>query len=240
MGFLTHAEKFEAEFGHAVDSNDWTWSSVNDKPDGPVEGALHDLNILWNFHKEVFEFHTGEYIKEATHPFQSDPAGWLVINRPLGISAVSGDKTVIPECPPGQDCVKQVLAIGTPVLWWGGVLALIVGLGYWVTRRDWRFGVPIVGVLTTWLPWVLFSDRPIFFFYGVAIIPFTVMGVTLLLGKILGRASASYTRRLVGSLAVGAFVLAVAVNFIYFYPVLTGQLMSNEEWNDRMWLTKWI
>ena len=240
MGFLTHAEKFEAEFGHAVDANDWTWSSVNDKPDGPVESAVHDLNILWNFHKEVFEFHTGDYIKEATHPFQSDPAGWLVINRPLGISAVSGDNSVIPECPRGQDCVKQVLAIGTPVLWWGGVVALIVSLGYWVTRRDWRFGVPIVGVLTTWLPWILFAERPIFFFYGVAIIPFTVIAVTLVFGKVLGRAGASYPRRLVGSLAVGAFVLAVAVNFVYFYPIFTGQLLSNEQWNDRMWLTKWI
>ena len=52
------------------------------------------------------------------------------------------------------------------MLWWGGVFALFVGLGYWVTRRDWRFGIPIVGVLTTWLPWFRYDDRPIFFYYA--------------------------------------------------------------------------
>ncbi len=240
MGFLTHAQLFEDAFGHAVDSNDWTWSSVDDHPHNDLQGVLHDLDILWNYHKEVYDFHTGDYIKAATHPFQSDPAGWLLINRPLGIAATSGDNTVIPDCPQGQDCVKQVLAIGTPALWWGGVLALFVGLAYWVTRRDWRFGLPIVGVVMTWLPWLNYDQRPIFYYYGVAIIPFTVIAVTLVLGKILGPAQASRRRRLVGSAAVGVFVAAVALNFVYFYPILTDQLLTNTQWNHRMWLTHWI
>ena len=240
IGFLSHAELFEDQFGHAVDANDWTWSSVDDDPHGPVEAVAHDLNILWNYHKEVYDFHTGDFIKDATHPFQSDPGGWLVINRPLGIAATSGGTSVIPNCPEGETCVKQVLAIGTPVLWWSGVFALFVGLGYWLTRRDWRFGIPIVGVLTTWLPWFRYDDRPIFFYYGVSIIPFTVIGVTLVLGKILGRPDATYARRLWGVVTVAVFVLAVGVNFAFFYPILTNGLLSNEDWNDRMWLTHWI
>ncbi|MBA3310657.1 MAG: phospholipid carrier-dependent glycosyltransferase [Nocardioidaceae bacterium] len=240
MGFLTHAELYEDEFGHAVDGNDWTWSSVDDNPGNPVGHVAHDLNILWNYHKEVYMFHTGDYIREATHPFQSDPGGWLLINRPLGIASVSGDSEAVPECPEGQECVKQVLAIGTPVLWWGGVIALFVGLGYWLSRRDWRFGIPIVGVLTTWLPWFRYDDRPIFFYYAIAIIPFTVIAVTLVLGKVLGKSESTYPRRLVGVLAAGVFVLAVAANFAYFYPILANQLLSNEAWNDRMWLVEWI
>jgi dolichyl-phosphate-mannose-protein mannosyltransferase len=240
MGFLTHAQLFENAFGHAADKNDWTWSSVDDHPHNEFQRILHDLDILWNYHKEVYDFHTGAYIDAATHPFQSNPAGWLLINRPLGVAATSGNSSVIPNCPPHQECVEQVLAIGTPVLWWGGVLALIVGLGYWLTRRDWRFGVALVGVLTSWLPWIHYDQRPIFFYYGVAIVPFTVIGVTLILGKILGGPDASRQRRLVGSLIVGAFVAAVAVNFVYFYPILTDQLLTNAQWNDRMWLVHWI
>lgn len=242
MGFLTHAQKFEDQFGQASGDTP-AWSSVDDfggEPDGPIEGAVHDLDILWNYHKSVYDFHTGTYIREATHPFQSSPGGWLLLNRPLGIDALSGDSSVVPGCPEGENCVRQVLAIGTPVLWWGGVLALIVGLGYWVFRRDWRFGVPLVGVLTTWLPWFRYDERPIFFYYAVAIIPFTVIGVTLVLGKILGRVDAAPRRRLTGVIVAGGCVLLVAVNFAYFYPILTDGLLTNAEWNHRMWLTHWI
>ena len=187
MGFLTHAEKFEEAFAEptaqgeiALDARSTTTRTARSR------ASLHDLNILWNYHKEVYAFHTGDYIKDAEHPFESHPGGWLVINRPLGIDATSGDNTVIANCPEGEDCVKQVLAIGTPVLWWGGVLALFVAAGYWLTRRDWRFGVPVVGVLTTWLPWFRYDDRQIFFYYAISIIPFTIIAVTLVLGKLIG------------------------------------------------------
>ena len=240
VGLLTNAQKFEDQFGHANDANDWTWSSVDDDPQGLVGHALHDLNILWNYHIEVFKFHTGDYIKDATHPFQSDPLGWLLLNRPLGVAATSGDNDVIADCPPGESCVQQILAIGTPLLWWSGVIALLVGLGYWLSRRDWRFGIPVVGVLTTWLPWARYDDRPIFFYYGIAIVPFTVIALTLVIGKMLGPPDASRHRRLVGAAGGAALVAAIAINFVWFYPILTNSLLTNEEWNHRMWLTHWL
>ncbi|MGI8701475.1 MAG: dolichyl-phosphate-mannose--protein mannosyltransferase [Nocardioidaceae bacterium] len=242
MGFLTHAQKFEDAFGAAANGNP-AWSSVDDfggHPKGVVEGAVHDLDILWNYHKAVYDFHTGTYIREAHHPFQSNPGGWPLLNRPLGIDAVSGGSDAVPGCPAGESCVRQVLAIGTPALWWGGVVALVVGLGYWVFRRDWRFGLPIVGFLTTWLPWFRYDQRPIFFYYAVSMIPFTVIAVTLVLGKIAGRADNPPRRRQVGVLLAGGFVVLVALNFAYFYPILTDGLLTNAQWNHRMWLTHWI
>jgi dolichyl-phosphate-mannose-protein mannosyltransferase len=243
MGFLTHAQLFQHAFGSAASNNGTEWSSMNDfggHPHGIIETSITDLDILWNYHKSVYAFHTGDYINSATHPYQSNPGGWLLINRPLGIAALSGGPAEVPGCPVGEQCVRQVLAIGTPALWWGGVIALIVGLFYWVFRRDWRFGIPIVGVLTAWLPWFRYDQRPIFFYYAVAIIPFTVIAVTLVLGKILGRADAPDRRRLVGVLVAGAFVFLVAANFAFFYPILSNGLLSNKAWNERMWLTHWI
>ena len=216
------------------------WTSVDDDPHGPIEGVLHDLNILWNYHQEVYAFHTGDYIKDADHPFESHPGGWLVLNRPLGIDATSGDNTVIANCPEGEDCVKQVLAIGTPVLWWGGVLALFVAAGYWLTRRDWRFGIPVVGVLTTWLPWFRYDDRQIFFYYAISIIPFTIIAVTLVHREADRATAAIRPGERSATVLSGVFVLAVAVNFIYFYPILTDHLLTNADWHDRMWMTKWI
>jgi dolichyl-phosphate-mannose--protein O-mannosyl transferase len=242
MGFLTHAQKFEDTFGQPTASTPG-WPSRDDfdhDPQGPIEGAIHDLDILWNFNKAVYDFHTGDYIKEATHPFQSNPGGWLLINRPLGIDSMSGGPDQVAGCPEGQQCVRQVLAIGTPALWWGGVIALIVGLGYWVSRKDWRFGIPIVGVLTAWVPWFRYDQRPIFYYYAVAIVPFTVIAVTLVIGKMIGRADATPRRRLIGVISAGAFVFLVAANFAYFYPILSDGLLTNAEWNRRMWLTHWI
>ncbi len=243
MGFLIHAQLFEDAFGHANQPHETNWSSVNDyggHPHGPIEGALHDLDILWNYHIAVYDFHTGAYINAAHHPYQSNPGGWPLINRPIGVAATSGGPAQVVGCPPGEQCVRQVLAIGTPALWWGGVIALIAGAGYWLSKRDWRFGIPVVGVLTTWLPWFRYDQRPIFFYYAVAIIPFTVMAVTLLLGKVIGPADATRIRRTWGVVFAGAFFFLVALNFVYFYPILSNGLLSNQAWNDRMWFTHWI
>jgi dolichyl-phosphate-mannose-protein mannosyltransferase len=237
MGFLTHAQKFEDAFGHAVDKNDWTWSSVDDHPHNAIEGVAHDLDILWNYHKEVYMFHTGAYLASQYHPWQSNPGGWLVLNRPIAFAVETTD--TIPNCPEGQQCVKEILALGNPVLWWSGVVALFVGLGYWLTRRDWRFGIPIVGVLTTWLPWFRFDNRQIFFYYGVSIIPFTVIAITLVLGKLLGRVGAPYGRRLAGALVVAAFVVSTASCFAYFYPIWSDRVLSLDAWHSRIWLTYW-
>ena len=69
-----------------------------------------------------------------------------------------------------------MLLIGTPVIWWGGILALLFAVAMWVGARDWRFGVAVVGAASTWLPWLLYDDRPIFFFYAIATLPFLVLG----------------------------------------------------------------
>jgi dolichyl-phosphate-mannose-protein mannosyltransferase len=149
-----------------------------------------------------------------------------------------------------------ISALGTPLLWWGGALALIAALVLWIGQRDWRFGVPIVGFVTCWVPWFAFDDRPIFFFYAVTMIPFTVMAVALILGKILGPArsaigsavsaagsaavSTASPRRLIGSAVVGAFVVLVVLNFAYIWPILTDKVLPHPDWLSRMWFKSWI
>ena len=125
------------------------------------------------------------------------------------------------------------------MLWWTGVVALIVGLGYWLTRRDWRFGIPVVGVLTTWLPWFRFDNRQIFLYYGVSIIPFTIIAMTLVLGKVLGRANAPSARRMTGGVLVASYVVAATACFAFFYPILSDRVISLDAWHSRIWLTYW-
>jgi dolichyl-phosphate-mannose-protein mannosyltransferase len=126
------------------------------------------------------------------------------------------------------------------VLWWAGAAALLAGAALWVGGRDWRYGLALVGVLSSWLPWLRYSERPIFYFYAVTAIPFTIVALTLLLGKVLGPPGASRRRRMWGAAVLGAFVALVVANFVFFWPILTDGLLSNEDWLDRMWFVRWI
>ena len=77
--------------------------------------------------------------------------------------------------PRGQRLPAGDQLLGTPALWWGGCLAVLVAAALWVGARDWRYGVAVVGTLSTWLPWLQYDDRPIFTFYAIITIPFLVL-----------------------------------------------------------------
>jgi dolichyl-phosphate-mannose-protein mannosyltransferase len=133
-----------------------------------------------------------------------------------------------------------VILLGTPVLWWFGTFAFLWSAVCWIGRRDWRYGLVVVGVLVTWLPWVRYDDRPIFSYYAIVIEPFLILGAVLLLGEMLGRAPAGSTRRTVGAIAAGTVVVAVIVNFAWFWPIYTDGLLTQTEWLQRIWFRRWV
>src|SRR5690606_30426206 len=135
----------------------------------------------------MWNFHTGEGIAEATHPYDAKPSGWLVLARVIGIDAVLDIPGGTDGCPVGvEKCYRVISGVGTPALWWGAVIALVAAAILWFGGRDWRFGIPVVGVLSNWLPWFQYTDRPQFLFYAITIIPFSVMAVALVFGRLLG------------------------------------------------------
>jgi len=198
----------------------------------PLASLLHYQHDIWNFH-------TGDFINQAQHTYRADPAGWLIVARPIGIDAVNGIKPGTDGCLGPDNCIRVISGVGTPALWWVAIFALVAAAILWVGGRDWRLGIPVVGVLTGWLPWFVFDSRPLFFFYAIAIIPFSVMAVALCAGWILGDPH-SGDRRMVGAIIIGAFVALVAANFAYIYPILTDELLPYPKWLSRMWFRSWI
>jgi dolichyl-phosphate-mannose-protein mannosyltransferase len=220
--------------------------AANHPATGVMRYVPDDFRSLLYYHKEVLDFHTGSYIEHATHPYQSQPGGWPVIARPIGFDAVNDIKPGTNGCdaPAGQTCLQVISALGTPLLWWAGALGMIAAAVFWIARRDWRYGVAVVGFVAGWVPWFFFAKRPIFFFYAVAMIPFTVIALSLLLGAIIGRTPdgsvPSTNRRMIGTAVAGAFVILVVLNFAYIWPILTDQVMPHAAWLKRMWFSKWI
>ncbi len=193
-----------------------------------------------HYQRDIYGFHTGAYINSQEHSYRADPAGWLIVARPIGIDAVNDIRPGTNGCPTGPDtCLRVISGLGTPVLWWVAIFALVAAAVLWVGGRDWRFGIPVVGVLSAWLPWFQYDSRPLFFFYAIVIIPFSVMAVALCAGCILGDARAG-DRRMLGGIAVGVFVALVAADFAYLYPVLSGELLTRPQYYARMWFRSWI
>lgn len=215
------------------------WGVEN--PDDPVVRILGaPLGSLWHYHKQIYGFHTGSNTLEWDHPYEAHPIGWLLMIRPIGISAENGINPGEQGCEAvGTTCLRVISAMGTPVLWWMGAAALIAALWFWLGRRDWRFAVPVLAIAGVWLPWFQYTQRPLFFFYAIMIIPFTCTALAMVMGNLLGPV-ASPQRRFRSAL-VGVAVALVVLNFAFIYPVLTAELLTRPQWMLRMWLGNlWI
>ena len=183
--------------------------------------SSNPLFSLWHYHSEILNFHT-KLTEE--HPYSANPWSWLIQGRPTSFFYET------PKSCGGASCSQEILALGTPILWWAATLALLVTIGYWVSKRDWQAEILLVVIGASYLPWFAIQERTMFSFYAVAFEPFLLLTLVYLLGKIV-----RYQRRI----AI-IFTAIVLVNFLYFLPIFLGLPITYNSWSDRMWLPSWI
>jgi dolichyl-phosphate-mannose-protein mannosyltransferase len=239
-GWLLHAEVYERALSDTQYGPYWG-SYVRHDAHGFFPELWQSLRSLWHYHHDVYAFHTG-FLNQSTHVYQSNPWGWLVLSRPVGVDAQLDIAPGQQGCAAiaGTTCLRQVLLLGNPVVWWFGTVAAVWAVVTWIGRRDWRYGLVVIGIAVTWLPWFRYDDRPIFSYYAVAILPFLVLGATLLLGEILGPAGSGPRRRAVGAAVGGGVLVLTLLAFAWFWPIWTDQLVTHREWLQRMWFKRWI
>jgi dolichyl-phosphate-mannose-protein mannosyltransferase len=192
------------------------------------------LDSLYQYNRAMLQFGLGLTVG---HPYKSDPWDWLILARPTAFYYATPKLCGVPSCS------QEVLAIGTPAIWWVTLPVLFVCLAWWLARRDWRAGAVVLGVAAGWLPWFWFAwhdHRTEFYFYAVAFDPFLVIAITLCLGLIIGPATATPGRRAAGAVIVGAYLLAVLADFNYMYPVLAAKITPYSSWLSHMWYHGWI
>lgn len=207
------------------------------------------LRSLWHYEYQVFEFHVN---LTSGHTYQSNPWSWIVLGRPVSYFYEEQNGCAASET---GKCAREVLALGTPLLWWASCFALVYVLWRWAFRRDWRAGAIACGVAAGWVPWFLYQERTIFLFYAVVFVPFLCLAVAMMIGAMLGPAAGTGAkhelgltsgdpsgerRRTLGAVAAGVLVLLIVWNFIYFWPLYTGTAIPEGSWRDRMWLDTWI
>lgn len=213
----------------------WLADRGLDQP--PVIGALQNL---YHYHRQAFTFHSG---LDASHQYESSPWQWLLLARPVAFHwSGNGD------CGAAR-CASEVLLLGTPLLWWSFLPALAIAAWIGIARRDWRVPPLLLGVAAALLPWFVYDltgDRVMFYFYALPAQPFLVLTVVYVLGALMtptnaGQRLLGLDRRTLAVVIAGTYVTLVALNFAYFYPIYTGQVIPYDAWHARMWLGgRWI
>jgi dolichyl-phosphate-mannose-protein mannosyltransferase len=193
----------------------------------PVLGAL--LNLL-HYHQSAYGFHSG---LTTAHTYQSWPWQWLLLGRPVLFYFPNAGDCVSP------DCARVILLLGTPLLWWSFLPALIALLWFGIARRDWRAYAILTGAAAGLLPWFYFAaadSRTMFSFYALPALPFLILAVVYVLGAIMAP-----PHREVGIMVAGVYLVAVALCFAYFHPIFIGERIAYDSWLSRMWLgDRWI
>jgi dolichyl-phosphate-mannose--protein O-mannosyl transferase len=200
----------------------------------------HSSNPISSFifyHKEMLNFHTGLSDK---HPYQANPWSWLVMGRPTSFFYET------PKNCGAETCSQEVLALGTPLLWWAGTIAVAVVLGFWVRSllvRNFDPAVTIIvsGITAGYLPWFFFQERTVFSFYAIVFQPFVILALVYCARLFLtSRRRKSDRAYRIGEFVLLGVFLAMAINFIDFLPLYLGQVTTYEAWRAHMWFASWI
>lgn len=209
----------------------FTWAWVPD----PIR-SLGD----WTLH--AFRFHES---LDSGHTYASKPWAWLVTGRPVDFYYDGAGTTC-----GSSSCSREVLLLGTPLLWWAFIPMLLWLAWHWFTTRDWRAGSIWMAFVAGWLFWFMNLDRTMFFFYAAPLLPFLVIGVTMALGQILGPGVHVYEgrlargtalrRRRIGIAVVSVYLGLMVASFVFFWPIWTGGQLTNDQWQWRMWLPSWV
>jgi dolichyl-phosphate-mannose-protein mannosyltransferase len=209
----------------------WTGWFLSDR--GWARQSSSNPLIAWlNYHTEMLNFHTG---LTESHPYEANPWSWLVMGRPTSFFYDAPN-----DCG-AKSCAREVLALGTPILWWIGTIAIAVVIGYWIKSLvnraiDPAATIVTLGIAAGYLPWFAMQERTMFSFYAIVFEPFMILAVVYCAKLLLD----SGLKPTVSQSIVGSLFALIVLSFLYFLPLYTGQTITYDDWKMRMWFDSWI
>ncbi len=185
-----------------------------------------------HYHSQMLGFHTGLVEK---HSYQANPWSWLIMGRPTSFFYET------PKSCGTDHCSQEVLALGTPILWWIATIALAVVIGFWiksivVKRYEPPLNVIVAGIAAGYLPWFFFQKRTVFSFYAIVFEPFLILAIIYCAYVAL----LHFENKRNTYVVMGFILFAIFINFIFFLPLFTGDVITYDSWQARMWLPSWV
>ncbi|WP_283138458.1 dolichyl-phosphate-mannose--protein mannosyltransferase [Rhizohabitans arisaemae] len=203
---------------------------------GPFHFVVSTLRSWVTYHVDALRFHSG---LSTHHSYMSEPWQWPILARPVLFhhqrEGVTGCGTTA--------CAETILGVGTPAIWWGGLVALVVMIAWYVATRDWRAGTVLLMYGVGWFPWFYYAiahNRTMYQFYALPMLPFLILALVFALGLLIGPGGSPTFRRAAGASIAGTYTLLVLINFWWLYPVLGSVVTTVADWYARMWFSSWV
>jgi dolichyl-phosphate-mannose--protein O-mannosyl transferase len=165
---------------------------------------------------EMYKHHTGELYSS---PYGSAAWSWLLVKRPVVFDFVNL----------GQGRYQEVLALGNPLVWLAGLIAVVATAWRWLRHGRDRIATPemvvLAGFVAGYVPWLVISRKEAFLYYLLPALPFMYIAL-----------ANSIARLNVRWRAVTAVTLtAISVGMFAFYrPIMTGDTISYRQWQARL------
>ena len=184
----------------------WPWTT-----DGWLNKWYHLQGTMYDFHHKL----------EATHSYQSPPWSWMLLKRPVSYFYETND--VGP---------REIMATGSPFVWWSSILAVLYAAVTWARTRDMRdaAGLIFAGFVFTYVPWLVIARPAVFIFYLLPTIPFMYLSIAYVAVRI----GESWEARA----AVSIFAAGAVGLFIFYFPLVTGDALPQKQWDQRIWIFK--
>jgi len=182
----------------------YTWETGQDVVTIAIENSIH-----------MFTHHSSDRFE---HAFSSPWYEWMFDVRPMTYSY-----NLLRD---GQ--ISVVISMGNPIIWWGGLAALVHQFYLWIRHKNNTAGYLCIAYLAMLVPWFFISRTVFIYQYFIP---------SILLVLMLANSFATIKKNSKGWM-IGYAVAAVIV-FIMFYPVITGQATSVEYAYSLEWFKTW-
>jgi dolichyl-phosphate-mannose--protein O-mannosyl transferase len=207
------------------DGNAWT---------GALSWVPLSIQSFWHFETSVYNYHVGEM---RPHGYQANPLTWLLMVRPTSMyyeGAELGQNGCLVET-----CGSSITGIANPLIWWAAAAAAAFLVYHFARYREWRVGLILLGLAAGYLPWLLYLNRTVFQFYTIAFEPYLILGLTFVIGLLLGTRDDPAWVRNRGFGLVGVYLVLVCAVSVYFWPLWTGIQLDYYYLASHWWLPTW-
>ena len=178
------------------------------------------FDIVWNNQIFMFTYHAGI---EATHPFSSYWWQWVLNLRPI--------LYYLDNYPPGSRAL--IAAFGNPLVYWGGLFAIIAMPFAAFRRGDGRAFAIFIAYLFLLAPW-FFITRLTFAYHYFTNTIFLALAIAYVFDHLMERRRGPYKAMIL------AFTILSFLLFALFYPALSG--LPAPQWlfqNVLRWFSSW-